>query len=170
MYLKLLFLVVIDYILIWFWVKYINPDPSLAIGLIIYVPFVTGINCLIALIFFIYKRNYTKLFLLNAVISAVLMVYLYNEEMNSFQNKRFEYFSFKVGSKLFDISLSKLDSTFWINYNLGQDSYSKFASGKYVEMNNEILLMSDSLTYKIKDQYLFGFKNKVDSIKLANIE
>ena len=75
---KILGLTVIDFGLIWLTVYKINPDPSVTIGIIIFVPLAFIVNIIIAGILFIFKRKeYGKLFLINSIISSILMYYLF---------------------------------------------------------------------------------------------
>lgn len=57
---KLFLLTIIDFIIIWFWVKEIDPEPSISIAIVIVVPGVIFINLAIALILYFTKKNTQK--------------------------------------------------------------------------------------------------------------
>jgi hypothetical protein len=69
LFIKLFLLTIIDFIIIWFWVKENDPEPSISIALIIVIPLVIVINLVIALILYFTKREYSKLFVINSLIS-----------------------------------------------------------------------------------------------------
>ena len=73
LWIQLLILTVLDFVIIWFWVKEQDPDPSVSIGILIVVPLVIIINLIIAAVLFAVKRQYVKAFLINSIISAIIM-------------------------------------------------------------------------------------------------
>ena len=60
---RLLILSIIDYLIIWFYVKQIDPDPSVSIAIIFLVPAVIVINLAIAF----FRRQFIKIFLVNSI-------------------------------------------------------------------------------------------------------
>ncbi|WNM18058.1 hypothetical protein [Flavobacterium capsici] len=167
---KLFLLTIIDFIIIWFWVKEIDPEPSVSIALVIVVPAVMLINLAIAVILYFTKREYSKVFVINSFISAILMYFLFQNGIERHQNLRYESWTFNRKDTIFAIIHSKLDNTFSMTVSTNQGSTTEFLEGKFRENGNEYYLTSDSTEYKIRNEYLFGFRNSTDSIKLTKIE
>jgi membrane protein YdbS with pleckstrin-like domain len=167
---KLFLLTVIDFIIIWFWVKEIDPEPSISIAIVIVVPAVILINLTIALILYFTKKEYSKVFVINSFISAILMYFLFLNGIERHQNLRYESWKFNRKDTVFAIIHSKIDNTFSITESTNQGSSTEFLEGKFRENGNEYYLTNDSTEYKIRNEYLFGFRNSTDSIKLTKIE
>lgn len=170
LFIKLFFLTIIDFIIIWFWVKENDPDPSVSIALVIVVPVAIIINLAIALFFYFFKREYTKVFVINSLVSAIIMYFLFLNGIERHQNLRYESWKFNRKDTIFAIIHSKLDSTFSMTESTNQGSTTEFLEGKFSESGNEYYLKTDSTEYKIRNEYLFGFRNSTDSIKLTKIE
>ncbi|MBF6640313.1 hypothetical protein IVB69_02350 [Flavobacterium sp. J49] len=167
---KLFLLTIIDFIIIWFWVKEIDPEPSISIAIVIVVPAVIFINLAIALILYFTKKEYSKVFVINSFISAILMYFLFLNGIERHQNLRYESWKFNRKDTIFAIIHSKLDNTFSMTESTNQGSTTEFLEGKFRKNGNEYYLTTDSTEYKIRNEYLFGFRNSTDSIKLTKIE
>lgn len=167
---KILLLTIIDFIIIWFWVRQMDPDPSISIGVLVFVPFVFGLNIVIASVLYFTKRQNAKLFVVNSVISAVLMFYIFGNGIDKHQRLRYENWTFRFDEKTYDITHSKLDTTFFISYSTNPGSSSGFLDGKFIDNGNEIYLQADTIKYTIRNGYLFGFSNQIDSIQLTKHE
>jgi membrane protein YdbS with pleckstrin-like domain len=88
LFIKILLLTIIDFIVIWFWVKENDPDPSVSIAIILVVPAVIIINLAIALVLYFTKREYSKVFVINALVSAIVMYFLFLNRIDRHQNLR----------------------------------------------------------------------------------
>jgi hypothetical protein len=167
---RLVLVTIIDFVVIWFWVKSIDPDPSIAIGLIVLVPFVAVVNLVIALILYFRKSDFSSLFFINAVIAAILMYYLFEKGIDRYQNRRIESWTFNIQDTAFTIDHWKIDDTYSMSESTNPGSSTSFQEGKFSKKGNEFYLKTDSTEYRIKDNYLFGFRGSFDSIKLKKIE
>ena len=167
---RLILLAAIDFVVIWLWVWYMNPDPSVAIGIIILVPIVILVNLAFALILYFSKRKFASLFVINSVVSVVLMIYLFGKGIDRFQNNRLESWKFKLKDTSYIITRWKLQNTFDITESTHPSSSSSYLDGTYIKKGEELLLRTDSTLYIIRKQYLHGFTNGADSIKLIKIE
>lgn len=98
---KLVLLTIIDFIIIWFWLKENEPDPSSSLVLLLLIPYVILINLLIALVLYFIKREYTKAFVINSFISAVLMYFLFINAINIHQQKIVESWKFNIKDTVF---------------------------------------------------------------------
>ena len=167
---KLFFLTIIDFFIIWFWVKSNDPDPSISIALVILIPAVIIINLCIALIFYFTKREYSKVFIINSFIAAFLMYYLFINGIQRRQELRYESWRFVKNDTVFKITHFKLENTFSISENTNLGSSTSFLDGKFSRKDDKFYLITDSTEYRIQNEYLYGFRNSTDSIKLTKIE
>ena len=170
LFIKLFLLTIIDFIIIWFWVKEIDPDPSVSIALVIVIPATILINLGIALALYFIKKEYSKVFAINSFISAIIMYFLFINGIEKHQNLRYESWNFNIKDTVFKITHFKIENTFSISESTNQGSSTSFIEGKFSRKENEIYLTTDSTKYKIRNEYLYGFRNSKDSIKLTKIE
>ncbi len=170
LFIKIFLLTIIDFIIIWFWVKKNDPDPSVSIALVIIVPVAIIINLAIALILYFFKKEYAKVFVINSLVSAFIMYFLFLNGIERHQNLRYESWKFNIKDTIFAIIHSKLDSTFSMTESTNQGSTTEFLEGNFRIKGNEYYLTTDSTKYKIQNEYLYGFRNSTDSIKLTKIE
>ncbi|WP_316632988.1 hypothetical protein [uncultured Flavobacterium sp.] len=166
---RTLLLSIFDFLIIWLWVNQMNPDPSVSIGILILVPFVIILNLIIALILFFTYRKFTSLFLINSIIAGILMYYLFIKGIDRYQNEKLESWEFYLQDTTYVITHWKIEKTFSIIESTNPGSSDVFLEGKFIE-KDESYLTTDSTKYKIKNGYLFGFRNVTDSIKLTKIE
>ena len=163
---QLLVLTLIDTIIIWLWVRQQDPDPSVSIGIVLFVPGVAILNLIIAAILFATKKEYAKVFLINSVISAIIMYNLFLAGINRHQQLRHESWQFIQNDTVFRVTHNKLDSTFDISFRTNTSTSTEFMNGQVAYNRNNIILKSDTLKFIIKSNFLFGFQGKQDSIKL----
>ena len=169
MWTRIILLTVVDFVVIWFWFIQMNPDPSVSIGILLLVPFVVVFNLFIALTLYFTKRELASLFLLNSVISGLLMFYLFGKGIDRYQNERLESWRFNIMDTAFVITHWKLDHTFSISESTNSGSSTSFLEGKFHENEGEYFLTTDSTKYKIRNEYLYGFRNEIDGIKLTKV-
>lgn len=109
---RIILLSIIDFVIIWLWVKQMNPDPSVSIALILLVPIVVVVNLIAALILYFTKRKFAHLFLINSLIAAVLMKYLFEKGIDRYQDARVESWEFKIDNTTYSIDHWKEDNRF----------------------------------------------------------
>jgi membrane protein YdbS with pleckstrin-like domain len=166
---QILILTILDFIVIWLFVKQSDPDPSVAIGIIIVVPVVIIINLIIAGFLYAIKRQYSKAFLINSIISAIIMYNLFIAEISRHQRLRYEGWNFKIKDTTFNITHSKIDSSFSMTYSLNPGGSWGFINGRFLYNSNSYLLITDTTYFIIKNNFLFGYQNN-DSIKLTKVD
>jgi len=169
---KILGLIIIDFGLIWFWVYKIDPDPSISIGILLLVPLVILINLIIGgVLYFAKKKEYSKLFFINSILSSIIMVYLFEKGIDRHQNSRLESWEFKKVDSTFSIVRWKKTNEFSMSYSLTPGSSWFFLDGKCIDKNGEWSLTTDSLNMKIiGDEKLIGFRFPTDTIRINKIE
>ncbi|QHS57035.1 hypothetical protein GWR56_16365 [Mucilaginibacter sp. 14171R-50] len=166
---KLLILIILDFLLSWFWIKQMDPDPSISIGILIIVPLVIGINLLLALLLYFTKKELSKLFLVNALISAIIVYFVFDSGIKRHQQIRYESWDFTIGDTVFKITHMKLDSTFSMSESTMPGSSTSFLDGDFRKKGNEYHLITDSTNYVIKNGLLSGFK-KDSTFKLTKLD
>ncbi|MEX8548934.1 MAG: hypothetical protein V5804_15155 [Mucilaginibacter sp.] len=166
---QLLLLTVLDFVIVWFWVREQDPDPSVSIGIFLVVPLAIIVNLILAAILYFVKRKYTNVFLINSLIAAVIMYNLFIAGIDRHQRQRYESWQFNLNDTTFRITNNKLNKTFDISYSTNSGSSTTFIYGKVASKNSIYTLTKDSLRLLIKNNSLFGFRN-LDSIKMKQID
>ncbi|WP_162550318.1 hypothetical protein [Hymenobacter nivis] len=167
---RLLILSIIDYLIIWFYVKQIDPDPSISIAIILLVPAVIVINLAIALLLHFIRRQFVKVFLVNSIISAILMNIIFTQRIREHQKIRFESWTFKTANRSFEITDGKLDHSFSMSERITSGSSIEFLQGNFIVKGNDYYLTTDSSKYVIRNSFLYGFRSKDSIIRLLKVE
>lgn len=169
-WIRIILLTIIDFIVIWLWVKQMDPDPSISIGILILIPFVVIVNLIIALVLYFAKREFVSLFVVNSIIAGILMSYLFGKGIDRYQNERLESWKFKLQNTTYVITHWKLENTFSMSESNHPGSSTNFLDGKFTTKGNEYYLTTDTTEFIIKNGFLYKFRNKGDSVKLTKIE
>jgi hypothetical protein len=85
------------------------------------------------------------------------------------QRLRYEGWNFKINDTTFNITHSKLKSTFSMTYSTNPGSSWGFIDGRFIDKSNFYLLTTDTTKFMIRNNFLFGFQNN-DSIKLTKLD
>lgn len=143
-------------------------DPSASIVIIIIIPVLFLFNLLIAAILYVIKKDYySRLFLLNALLSSIIFFILFSFEMRRNRDKIMEVWEFKKGDTTYILYRSKISEDFHLDYSLEPRMSSGYISGTWQDSNDIFILKSDdSSKYYIKGNLLIGFRNSTDTIKL----
>ncbi len=161
----LIFLIIVDYLLISFYLRNQNLESSIAIAIIVLVPIAFLINILIALIFFFIKKtSLISIFVINAIASSIITYYSFGNEMRRQSSLELECWSFKRNDTLFELNRYKKRNEFDMIYSLLPGSSWNFLNGKYIKQQNGIILISDSIKMRIEGNKLIGFGKSKDTI------
>lgn len=81
-----------------------DPDPSVSIGFILLVPFVFVLNLIIAgVLFYVKKEEHAIVFLINSLSASIIMFYIFDQGIDSYQNKRSEEWTFQKTDTTFSL-------------------------------------------------------------------
>lgn len=166
---KLLGLILIDFILIWYFVYELDPDPSSSLLIVIYVPLAIFINLIICVILAIRKKNNINIFFLNSIISGIMMFYIFDAGIDRRQNRLYEGWIFQIQDTTFRITHSKEDESFGIDYITNPGTSSSYLFGKSEKRGSDLILLTDSIELTISSNYLYGFRNQNSAIKLVEV-
>ncbi len=171
--LRVLLLTILDLIIIWNYVKWENPAPDAGIGILIVVPFVMIVNLVIAAILHVLKCQNAIVFIINAVISAIIMYNLFIAGIERRLHLEYEAWLFKVGDTAFIVRFQKPDNLFSVDgmddKHIPPESWD-YLHGRFTDNKDYYLLKTETNEeYTIKDDFLFGFRN-IDKIKLTKVE
>ena len=168
---KILGLAVIDLGLIWLWVYQIDPEPSFSIGISLLVPFVFALNLMIAGVLFYMKKNeYSRVFLINSLIASVIMFYLFRKGIDRHQKKRIEQWTFQNADTIYSLIRWKETNEFSMTFSLNPGSSWGYLDGHCENKNGKWILKAESRTMEIDKDYLIGFRNVTDTIKMERVE
>ncbi len=164
-------LVIIDFLIIRYCFLYNDPDPSSAIVIIILVPGALITNLIIAAVFYFFKRiQFSKIFFANSLIASIMMYILFNIGSQRYLDKRYESWSFKLSKNTYRITRQKMNNQFYILESTNPGSSWSYMDGTYKKSSNDWVLNADTLIMKItENNYLIGFPNSIDSIKMTKI-
>ena len=165
----LLLLTILDLIIIGAFVINGDPDPSVSIGMIILVPIAAIINFIFAWLAYNTRRNYTNAFLINAIISSILMYYLFSWGIERHQKMRYESWNFNISDTVFEITHSKFNNLFSITYSTNPGSSWSLIDGRFIKKQDSYVLTTDSTQFIIRNNYLYGFRAR-DSLKLIDLD
>lgn len=163
-FLKILGLTILDYLLIWFWVKKMNPEPSISIAIIYLVPFVFAINIVIGIILLLFKNNNSKLFLVNSIIASILMFWIFGNGIRRHQDQRLDSWEFTKKDTIFRIVKWEETKTFDMSYSLTPGSSWGFLTGNWIIKNDTLILRAEKYNMYIFNDLLINFRN--DSSRL----
>jgi len=172
-FLKIAFLVLIDFVIIWAWIKLLKPDPSIGILIIILVPFVFILNLIIAAILFFFKNQNSKFFLLNSIIASLVMFCLFPQEISNRLNDQYDIWEFTLGDTTFQITIEEnsLDHLFSATYKVKQQGMTNtLVDGIYENRDDTLFLIGESLEMYILENKLYNFQNRDKVIPLIEIE
>jgi hypothetical protein len=171
---KLSLLVIIDVIILWLFIRHENPDPEMGGGgslvLVLFVPFVFFINLIIAGIFQLFKKKeYVRIFLINSIISAILLYFLWGWEDEFYWRKTVDLWEFVKDDTTFQI-IVRNNNSFSFSYSTKPGPSRCFLDGKCVNKNGIIYLTTDSTSYIIENGKLLGFRKPMYSFQLKQLE
>lgn len=172
MFLKIIGVTILDFLIIWIWVRLMEPDPSVAIIIIILIPIVIAVNLIIAGLLFWYKNKNSKLFLLNTIISSLIVYWLFPMEINRRLNEQYNDYEFVLSDTTYRISLEThsthhFSSTYKVKT---QGMTHGWIHGTYENRGDSIFLISDSVEMYILNNKLYNFLNRKDAIAIERIE
>jgi hypothetical protein len=168
---KIFGLAVIDFGLIWLWVFLMDPYPAVSPRIIILVPLVFVLNLIVAgVLLFAKNKEYSKVFLVNSVVSSVILYWLFVEGIDRHQSKRLEEWTFQKADTTFSLTRWKETNEFSMTYSLNSGSSLEFLKGSCVNENGKWNLKTDSITMKVDKDNLIGFRNLSDTIKMKKEE
>lgn len=165
---KILLLIILEFVVLWtsFIDSELVAEGDTAGWLILFFGILAfGVNLVITIILFALKNKNAIVFLVNTIVLPCLIYYVITKEIDNEQKRRYEGWTFQYDGKTYDITHFKLESEFGI-YWVNGIVLTPISSGKLINNGNELNLYADSAKYTIRNGYLFGFTNQIDSIKL----
>lgn len=160
-FLKLGLLVLLDVVVLWLGVWYIDPDPSVSISLLILVPAVFICNIIIAIILAVLKKRNAGLFVLNALVASILLFFLFDAGIDRHQHRLFESWTFTVNDTAYNMVCWKQEPSFSITKYNGNGGSEGVAYGAWIAKGEDIYLQAGVALYVIKGKHLYGFGGDV---------
>ena len=172
-------LVIVDILIIKYLIYGHYPlTPSHAMYVILWWFYSFIINLIIACIVYFIKKYYTRFFVFNIFIFAVIAVLMFNIEVNKYMKERLDTWEFNVDGIRYDIGYSSnnADSTFDSIYRIHikerdvEYSYKKGMGRGVVHLKNDTVyfLSIDSCQYYIYGDTLYNFEG-IDRIKVKKV-
>ena len=167
-FLGILALVIVDFVVIWIWVLHADLAPDSAIAVYIFVPFVFFLNIILAGILVLFKKkNYSLIFLLNAIASSIIMYNLFGYGVEKAIDDIYDSWEFSRNDTLFVIDKANDYQEFSISYSTDLGSSIGFMSGA-AKFKGDTLVLSSGYThmYILKDR-LYNFQGLKSPIILT---
>lgn len=165
---KILTLGVVSALLIWIWIVDLDPDPSISLGLVIIVPLVFAINLVIAgALFLMRKKQYMRYFLINAIISSFLVVWLFGLGVKRHVDRETDEMEYTVEEVSTSFSDTSIPNSLIEDILLGGELTETDQSEKYAEFDfsDVWLTANDDRVYGI-----IGKEHQRIHIKFLTIE
>jgi hypothetical protein len=157
--LRLLALTLVDFTLISIWVANEELPPDSAMGIYIVVPFVFLINLIVAGILYLFKKRYGYIFLINAILSSIIMYNLYIYGMRRTLDKMYDSWEFSRNDTLFSVNKSNQYNEFSISYSTEPGSSTQFISGTTKTKGDTLSLITDSMSLYILNRKIYNFQS-----------
>lgn len=168
-----LIILLLDFILIWFWVQSIHPEPSISIALIIFIPVIIVINIIAGFVLIIFKSKWSNSLFINTIFSPIIFYFFFTTAIQKGIDDNYKSFYFQKDNKNFEITFKVnngkvSDSLFYDFYGLGDgSSWTIGISGHYRINKDTILMWTDSgRLMKMYNLILFDYPKKGDTIKI----
>ncbi len=165
-FLVLIALVLVDFTVIWIWVVNDEPSPDSAIEIYIVVPFVFLLNLIIAGILFLFKKKYSSIFLVNSILSSIIMYNLFGYGIHKTIDNMYDSWEFTKNDTVFVINKSNEYNEFSMSYRTDPGSSTQFISGASKLQGDTLVLSSGSTHMFIVKDSLYNFQAVKSSIKL----
>ena len=164
-------LIIIDYVVIRYWLLIDDPEPSVAIYAIVFIAIGVMINLGIALLFYFSKKIWlSKPFVLNAIISGIMINVFWSRGTERFLADRFESWEFEISEVQYRVTRQKENNEFHMSESHNPGSSTTFMYGTYSKLSNKWVLISETHEMIITENTnLIGFPNKTDTIQLTNV-
>jgi hypothetical protein len=137
-----------------------KPQPSVAIGLIVYAPFLFVLNLILGLLFYFRKsKQVAAVIFINSVISPVIFYFIWTAWYDGYSDRYYSRYSFSVRSDKFEIVLAKNSNDFSIAdvTNQSNGTATEVYYGKYQIKGDTIVLASFKYNMFIVNNKLYDF-------------
>jgi hypothetical protein len=161
-------ILIIEIILIRNWIyEIIKPDPSVSIGLILFVPMLIGINLILALILYFIKKPYSKLFAFNAVFCSIIFYLFWNGWYDGYAERYNTVYKFSINDIVYELSIGKNDEYFYL---CDENNNGRVYVGKYERKGDSLILKDNKAEMYVIENKLYGFPEKTTEIDLSKTE
>jgi len=165
-------ILILEIILLGLWIYAMEPDPSISIAIVLIVPILFGINLIVGLILFFLKKPFSKIFFVNSIICPLIFYAFWSLWFMNWTERNYEEFSFGIGNRKLEVSLSKTSDYFSISdlTNKSNGSTTGLYFGRYERKSDSIKLTDGETKMYIVENKLIGFPEKPTEIKLTKTE
>lgn len=173
---QLIVITVVDVVLLGLFVYSTNPDPSIAIGIIIIIPIIFLINIFIGIVLKALKNKWANVILINSIIASLVF-----NELCSFAIERqtalnYKTFYFRDSDKDYELNFVlekgkfKDSLTYEIYERISAGSITMGFGGRYKIKNDTLLLIDDSSINKNMKMFGNALYDYPETGKKVNID
>lgn len=162
-------ILLIDIILMKYWVGTIKPYPFMSIGVKSYRLEIFGINILIGIIVFFIKKRLSLIFFINTIICYWIFSFFWTSWIENHPFSTAE-FTFKIENRNFRLNIDKNPDLFRIDEIITKSEDSLITIGIYKKVGDSLILTSMQETMYFYQEQLIGFSQSPNGCKLYGIE
>lgn len=162
-------ILLIDISLMKYWVSTIEPNPFMSVGVESYRPRIIGLNILIGIIVFFFKKRLSILFFVNSIICYLIFSFFWNSWIENHPYSSTEY-SFQIENRKFVLGINRNPDTFGIDEIISESKDSLITIGMHEKVGDSLKLTSMQETMYYYNNKLSGFSQSPNAIELNKIE
>ncbi|WP_062622945.1 hypothetical protein [Aequorivita aquimaris] len=162
-------ILLIDILLMKYWISTIKPDPFMSIGVESYRPHIFGVNILIGIIVFFFKKRLSILFFVNSIVCYLIFSFLWNSWIENHPYSSTEY-SFQIEDRKFILGIDKNPDHFGIDEIVSESKDSLITIGMHEKVGDSLKLTSMQEKMYFYNNKLIGFSINPTQIELNKIE
>ena len=162
-------ILLVDILLMQYWVSTIKPYPSMSVGVESHRLEVFGSNIILGIIVFFIRKRLSILFFINTIVCYWIFSFFWNSWVENHPYSTNDY-TFKIENRQFKLGIDKNPNLFGIDEIISESRDSLITIGMYEKDGDSLKLTSMQETmYFYKDQ-LIGFSISPNQIELHKIE
>jgi hypothetical protein len=166
----MLIIIIIDILIIYYWILYINPDSSLGIVAVFQIGIVFLVNIIIAIIIYFVKKYYTLFFIANAFISTIIVSFLFYLITERNMKTPEDNWIFYINNKEYNINYKfiRKRALYFITTRDSMKLLNNDSGVVYIRNDTVYFMSVDSCQYYIYGDTLYNFEN-IEKIKVEKI-
>ncbi|TKS57188.1 hypothetical protein [Mesohalobacter halotolerans] len=147
----------------------IKPDPFMSVGVESYRLKIFGVNILIGIIIFFFRKRLSILFFANTIICYWIFLFFWNSWIENHPYSSTEY-SFQIENRKFVLGIERNPNTFGIDEVISELKDSLITVGMHKKVGDSLKLTSMQETMYFYNNTLSGFSQSPNAIELNKIE
>ena len=158
---------ILEIIILRYWIYTIEPDPSISILIILYIPILFGINLITGFLLYILKKPLSNFFFINSITCPLIFYILWNLWFMNYQERTNTEYKFSIDNIVYELRIGKNSEYFYL---CDKNNNGRVYVGKYETKGDSLILKDSEVRMYIIDNKLFDFPEKTTEISLIKKE